>query len=90
MATCIICKEVVDDPIFLRDKGVEGVNFASSQRKRKDVVAHIGSAVHKKYRKRYVEKVLQLIQMVPTTLFVKDLDLLRKSDTIFVCFAIDS
>ena len=56
MATCIICKEVVDDPIFLRDKGVEGVNFASSQRKREDVVAHIGSAVHKKCRKRYVDK----------------------------------
>ena len=55
MATCI-CKVVVDDPIFLRDKGVEEVNFASSQRKREDVVAHIGSVVHKKCCKRYVDK----------------------------------
>ena len=56
MALCIICDKTVDDPILLTEKGANGVNFASEQRKRDDVVAHAGSAVHMECRKRYVDK----------------------------------
>ena len=94
MTFCIICNKAGDDPILLTEKGANGVNFASEQRKRDDVVAHAGSAVHMECRKLYVDKTdfpsskRKSNDLYRTTLVVRDRVLAWKNDTKFVCFAV--